>query len=955
MSETPELGSVLREILLEYPTPTGSSGSTIEDYPDIQERISTKAKEAVYATVDISDDDYKVSPTMGQTSVAHIPYLPIERRDETESTQMGIYIVYLFDPIEDVLYLTLNQGATEAQRTSSRTDVRPNSVTILERHAEDYRHRVDTPAGFSAAPAELSEELQRSSKYNAGAVVTKAYEPADLEEEAQVAADLQRLLETYDSLIEDLYSTPQFESDDADLWTISPNGGKIWEHWVTNGVASIGWSDTAERIVGEDPATAADKYESLNPQAPERQVYEFVHSIEQDDIIVAGARINNIDVVFGVGRVTDPFATFDPTKDLKSNDITEDIPQDNYLGVDWTTFGAINEDGGIAVNCLKEGKRLFHQWTVHPFRARLDHLIGATCRRLFVADLIDDIDERINTIATKLGLERADQSHTDDTLTTEDNGPATVESVTAATDRSYYLTLSNPVNFLTCYREGVWGLRNTADNSLDETWRDLEEDDIVFFRSYRGPADNKEWGIIGYGVVGDTKTEKDDYLWPDEHLEKKVIYPLIYECKRTEWIGNVTKIEPYPEHLKSDAQLDEETDAILEDMIPAQEAADAMGYASLMDINMATLSSESGTILRELIERRQQERQDRIITAELETTLAATDITEGLYFPDELTERLKDEINAALQAGKHIILTGPPGTGKTEIAENVAEHLAAGSDRITGQQLTTATADWSTFDTVGGYMPDTEDPNRLEFTPGQILRRFKREGRQQNELLVIDEINRADIDKAFGQVFTVLSGQDVYLPFKSNEREITIRSADTYQGHVQPHEFIVPNAWRILATMNVFDKSSLYEMSYAFMRRFTFIRVGVPNLSDPDDRLDLLTTYTGPDVWDLDVDEETLESVGAIWQTVNDAGRPIGPALIRDLIAHLEHRSSIDETQYTQAVINYLLPQLEGLGDRADIVKALGSLDVIDQSQLYEAANELLRTDLAVNGDSDAD
>jgi len=379
MSESPELGSVLQEILLEYPTPARSSESTIGDYPELQERLSTTAKEAVYATADISNDDYRVGPTMGQGSVADIPYVPIQRRDETESTQMGIYIVYLFDPIEDILYLTLNQGATEAERTSSRTDVRPNSVTILERHAEDYRQRVDPPPGFSAAPAELSEDLHRSRKYNAGAVVTKAYDPADLEEEAQVAADLQRLLETYEALLGDLYSTPQFESVESNLWTISPNGGEIWEHWVTNGVASIGWSETVERIAAEDPAAAADEYLSLNPQASERQVYQFVHSIEQGDIIIAGAPKSNIDVIFGVGRVTDPFATFDSTEDAKSNGITEDIPQDNYLGVDWTTFGAIDEGGGITVNCLKEGKQLFHGWRVHPFKARLDYLIGATC------------------------------------------------------------------------------------------------------------------------------------------------------------------------------------------------------------------------------------------------------------------------------------------------------------------------------------------------------------------------------------------------------------------------------------------------------------------------------------------------------------------------------------------------------------------------------------------------
>jgi len=45
--------------------------------------------------------------------------------------------------------------------------------------------------------------------------------------------------------------------------------------------------------------------------------------------------------------------------------------------------------------------------------------------------------------------------------------------------------------------------------------------------------------------------------------------------------------------------------------------------------------------------------------------------------------------------------------------------------------------------------------------------------------LVIDELNRADIDKAFGQLFTVLSGQSVQLPYtKDNNEEVEITSAN---------------------------------------------------------------------------------------------------------------------------------------------------------------------------------
>jgi len=88
----------------------------------------------------------------------------------------------------------------------------------------------------------------------------------------------------------------------------------------------------------------------------------------------------------------------------------------------------------------------------------------------------------------------------------------------------------------------------------------------------------------------------------------------------------------------------------------------------------------------------------------LETSLDYS-VFESLYFPEEQREELLQDVEAALNSGKHIIFTGPPGTGKTAVAENVARSLAEEDENVTGYQMTTATSDWSTFDTVGGYMP----------------------------------------------------------------------------------------------------------------------------------------------------------------------------------------------------------------------------------------------------------
>lgn len=328
------------------------------------------------------------------------------------------------------------------------------------------------------------------------------------------------------------------------------------------------------------------------------------------------------------------------------------------------------------------------------------------------------------------------------------------------------------------------------------------------------------------------------------------------------------------------------------------------------------------------------------------------DVLSDLYFPADQANEIVDQIASALNVGKHIVLTGPPGTGKTEIARLVCEHLVDDHGSLyTGYEMTTATADWSTFETVGGYMPD-EDGD-LEFEPGQVLRRFKRDGVQRNEPLIVDEINRADIDKSFGQLFTLLSGQGVQLPFKQDGREIEILLGESFEGESEGHQYVKPTSWRLFATMNSYDKTSLYELSYAFMRRFAFVHVDAPDVPETrDGQVELVNRYA--DTWGLSPDAETLRAVGAVWYATNTAiqHRKIGPAIVKDVLAHMEQASDTTtarERALTQAVVNYIYPQLEGVPRRKRVVERIASTGVVNGPVLRRLGGNILGVDLVTN------
>ena len=271
---------------------------------------------------------------------------------------------------------------------------------------------------------------------------------------------------------------------------------------------------------------------------------------------------------------------------------------------------------------------------------------------------------------------------------------------------------------------------------------------------------------------------------------------------------------------------------------------------------------------------------------------------------------------SALRAGKHVILLGPPGTGKTELARCICDTLGVGYD------LSTATSEWTTFDTIGGYftVPGASGAS-LDFMPGIVTSAI-----EKNRWLVIDELNRADIDKALGELFTVFAGAPVTLPYKkivgSDAKSVYIGFDDSDPPD-ECFPFLIQTDWRVLGTMNTFDKASLYQLSFAFMRRFAFIHVDAPIQTD----FEALVRAAAADV------EAMLSAKGELLKAsdllvgifapptgsgLDGLGLRLGPAIFFDVLSYLRARSdSWSGTLQLPAMLGealsmYVYPQFEG-------------------------------------------
>jgi tetratricopeptide (TPR) repeat protein len=198
-----------------------------------------------------------------------------------------------------------------------------------------------------------------------------------------------------------------------------------------------------------------------------------------------------------------------------------------------------------------------------------------------------------------------------------------------------------------------------------------------------------------------------------------------------------------------------------------------------------------------------------------------------------LLPEIIQDIRQVLERKGQVILYGPPGTGKTYWAERAAQEMASldlygksfdqlsegersalidGSDASGAVRICCFHPAYGYEDFLEGYRPEETDGKMSFALRDGIFKRLCRDASANPDVkfyLIIDEINRGDIPRIFGELMTVLEknkrGKPIILP-------------------VSGEQMRVPENVRVIGTMNTADRS-IALLDTALRRRFGFIEM----------------------------------------------------------------------------------------------------------------------------------
>jgi hypothetical protein len=239
-----------------------------------------------------------------------------------------------------------------------------------------------------------------------------------------------------------------------------------------------------------------------------------------------------------------------------------------------------------------------------------------------------------------------------------------------------------------------------------------------------------------------------------------------------------------------------------------------------------------------------------------------------------------------------VLLVGPPGTGKGRLLNWLVQLVAAGPesfgfapDLVPNPMWRTPDESWSAFELIGGFVPEVQ--GWLRWSHGLVVNSLI-----EQRWLVLDETNRADMDKIMGPLLTWLARQEVEIgrttphqgfPVNLGWTDTPMSLAEDPHGAGESTRFLAGRDWRLLGTYNPQDAQRVFRFGLALSRRF--VVVPIPALAVG--QFDGLLRSKHPGL----AEDEYLAIVGLYSAHRSSEETTLGPAVFLRMALYLDEAS----------------------------------------------------------------